>query len=74
MNENETEHVERTDVGVSITVELKRGTGTRDQDKISAKVKGKTLADAREDIERLKPDLRELATYAREIQPAEDGE
>jgi len=37
-----TEYVERSDVGVSLTVKLTRGTGTRDQDKITAKVKGKT--------------------------------
>ncbi|WP_449404309.1 DUF7389 domain-containing protein, partial [Halarchaeum acidiphilum] len=33
----ETQHVERTDVGVSITVQLKRGSGTRDEDKITGK-------------------------------------
>jgi len=36
-----TEYVERSDVGVSLTVKLTRGTGTRDQDKIVAKAKGK---------------------------------
>jgi len=46
-----TEYVERSDVGVSLTLKLTRGTGTRDQDKITAKVKGKTLEDAREDME-----------------------
>ncbi len=35
---SETEYVERTDVGVSLTVKLTRGTGTRDQDKLTAKV------------------------------------
>ena len=44
------EHVERTDVGVSLTVKLKRGTGTRDQDEVIAKTKGSTLEDAREDM------------------------
>jgi len=42
-----TEYVERSDVGVSLTVKLTRGTGTRDQDKIVAKRKArlwKTLA------------------------------
>ncbi len=29
-----TEYVERSDVGVSLTVKLKRGTGTRDEDQI----------------------------------------
>ena len=41
-----TSHVERTDIGVSITTELKRGTGTRDQDKHVIKAKGYTLDDA----------------------------
>ncbi|WP_255494139.1 hypothetical protein [Halarchaeum sp. CBA1220] len=44
----ETQHVERADVGVSITVQLKRGSGTRDQDKITGKVKAETLDDAQE--------------------------
>jgi len=36
------------------TVKLTRGTGTRDQDKIVAKAKGKTMEDAREDMEILR--------------------
>jgi len=35
-------------------VKLKRGTGTRDQDEVIAKAKGKTLEDAREDMEVLR--------------------
>jgi len=69
-----TEHVERTDVGVSLTVKLTRGTGTRDQDKIVAKVKGKTLEDAREDMETLRAYIHDLAEDARQIQPGEEGE
>jgi hypothetical protein len=38
--------VERTDTGVSITSTLKRGTGTRDEDKHVIKAKGHTFADA----------------------------
>jgi len=38
--------VERTDTGVSITTTLKRGTGTRDEDKHVVKGKARTLADA----------------------------
>ena len=49
-----TEYVERSDVGVSLTVKLTRGTGTRDQDKLTAKVKAKTLEEAREDMETLR--------------------
>ena len=65
-----TEYVERSDVGVSLTVKLTRGTGTRDQDKIVAKAKGKTLEDAREDMEILREYIHDLAEDARQIQPA----
>ncbi|WP_435066200.1 DUF7389 domain-containing protein [Halobaculum sp. EA56] len=69
-----TEYVERSDVGVSLTVKLTRGTGTRDQDKIVAKAKGKTLEDAREDMEILREYIHDLAEDARQIQPEEkDG-
>ena len=55
----------------SPTVKLTRGTGTRDQDKIVAKAKGKTLKDAREDMETLQEYIHNLAKDARQIQ-AED--
>ena len=64
-----TEYVERTDVGVSLTVKLKRGTGTRDQDEVIAKAKGSTLEDAREDMDELRGYIRDLAADARQIQP-----
>ena len=66
-----TEFVERSDVGVSLTVQLTRGTGTRDQDKITAKVKAKTLEDARTDMESLREYIDDLAASTRQIQPAE---
>ena len=69
-----TEYVERSDVGVSLTVKLKRGTGTRDQDEVIAKAKGKTLEDAREDMETLRKYIHDLAEDARQIQPGEDDE
>jgi len=69
-----TEYVERTDVGVSLTVKLTRGTGTRDQDKITAKVKAKTLQEAREDMETLRGYIHDLAEDARQIQPGDDDE
>ena len=71
---SQTEYVERSDVGVSLTVKLTRGTGTRDQDKIVAKVKGKTLEDAREDMEVLREYIHQLEEDARQIQPAEADE
>ena len=66
-----TEHIERSDVGVSLTVKLKRGTGTRDEDQIKAKVKAKTLEDARDDMDALRAYIRDLAEETRQIQPAE---
>jgi hypothetical protein len=66
-----TEYVERSDVGVSLTLQLTRGTGTRDQDKISAKVKAKTLEEARTDMETLREYIDDLAASTRQIQPAE---
>jgi len=51
MNDDNTEvdrRIERTDVGVSITSEIKRGTGTRDQDKHVVKSKGATFEQAAE--------------------------
>ncbi|MFC4552320.1 MULTISPECIES: DUF7389 domain-containing protein [Halobacteriales] len=71
---SQTEHVERTDVGVSLTVKLKRGTGTRDEDQIKAKVKAKTLEDAREDMETLRAYIHDLAEDVRQIQPADPHE
>jgi len=68
-----TEYVERSDVGISLTIKLKRGTGTRDQDEVIAKAKGKTLEDAREDMETLREYIHDLAEDARQIQPEEDG-
>ncbi|GGL45329.1 hypothetical protein GCM10009037_30950 [Halarchaeum grantii] len=70
----ETKHVERTDVGVSITVQLKRGSGTRDEDKIKGKVKAQTLEDAKEDMEVLRSYLHTLAEDARQIQPEVETE
>ena len=67
-----TEYVERSDVGVSLTVKIKRGTGTRDQDEVIAKAKGKTLEDAREDMETLREYIHDLAEDARQIQPEEE--
>ncbi|RLM83564.1 hypothetical protein D3D02_17595 [Halobellus sp. Atlit-38R] len=70
----QTERVERTDVGVSLTVKLKRGTGTRDEDQIKAKVKAKTLEEARKDMETLREYIHDLAEDARQIQPVDPHE
>lgn len=56
---------ERTDVGVSLTVQLKCGTGTRGQDEAIAKAKGSTFEDARGDVDELRGYTRGLAEDAR---------
>lgn len=66
--------VERTDVGYSLEVSLTRGSGTRDQDKIKGKVKGSSREECSEEIDALKDDLRDLATYSRAVQPTDDAE
>lgn len=55
-------------------MKLKRGTGTRDQDEVIAKAKGKTLEDAREVMETLREYIHDLAEDARQIQPGEHDE
>lgn len=62
-------YLERSDVGVSLTVKLKRGTETRDQDELTAKVKAVSLEDARKDMDDLRVYLRELSDDLRAIQP-----
>ena len=66
------DRIERTDVGVSLTVKLKRGTATHDQDTITAKVKATTLEEAREDMDELRAYIHALADEVRAIQPAEE--
>lgn len=58
MSEESIEKVERTDVGYSYTVELKRGSDTRDQDNIVGKIKTETYEDLRAGVERMKADMR----------------
>ena len=65
--------VERTDTGVSTTSMLKRGTGTRDEDKHVVKAKVHTFADA---VAKYKAAMNylegELLVRARTIQPPGD--
>lgn len=66
------EKVQRTDAGVSISFTIKRGTGTRDQDKLQWKGNPETVEDARADLEELKADVRSFAQDLRDIQPGRD--
>lgn len=67
---DEETYVERTDVGVSITTELKRGTGTRDQDKHTVKAKDYSLHGAvQKHTEALDYLEREVLDRTREMDP-----
>ena len=68
------EYVERTDVGVSLTVRLIRGTGTRDQDEVIAKAKPSTLEDAREDMDELREYICDPAEDARQTYPDSESD
>jgi hypothetical protein len=50
-NPEDTTHVERSDVGASMSVDITRGTGTRDQEKYSIKGKGKNAEEAIKEFE-----------------------
>ena len=74
--EDVTERVERYDTGCSLTVELKRGTGTRDQDKIDVKVKGSQPDDVAHKLKMTLDSLEAngVADTLRETQPGETDE
>lgn len=68
------EEVEHTKTGVELTLESKRGTGTRDQDSVKMKVRGKTMAE----VESQRADAREMViteiTALRANQPDEEDD
>ena len=69
MSEGDVDRVQRTDVGASIAVEFKRGTGTRDQDKWTIKGKGETAAEAIKNFEREIEEVEdEFAQRVRDLQ------
>ena len=72
---NDVERVERTDVGASLQVEFKRGTGTRDQDKWTIKGKGDTHEQAIEEFEtQLEQVEAEFAQRVRDLQVTAEGD
>lgn len=72
--DDETKRVERTDVGVTVSTKIQRGTGTNDRDTVEAKVKAATREDAEAELEDLRPALREHVETVREWQPAESDD
>lgn len=69
---DERTHIERTDIGVSITTKLQRGTGTDDRDTVEAKVKCATRGEAEAELEALRPALRKHLAAVRGWQPDAD--
>ncbi|WP_435358465.1 DUF7389 domain-containing protein [Haloarchaeobius sp. DFWS5] len=67
------EKVERTDTGYRLTVESKRGTGTRDEDKVKAELRTEEWP-SREQINSLTTDVAHVMERRREHQPDEDGD
>jgi hypothetical protein len=58
--------------GVSITTKLKRGSGTRDQDTIKLKAKGRDAEEAIAEMEEVIERAEEWADDLREVQPEDD--
>lgn len=67
------EVVERRD-GVTVSIELKRGTGTRDQDKLSGTVHAEDMEGADRKVTILREILEIQAEQIRDIQPEADTE
>ncbi|KAA9400716.1 hypothetical protein Har1131_18745 [Haloarcula sp. CBA1131] len=69
------ETVERTDIGSSMEARLKRGTGTRDEDSVTIKAKGRTAEETIEEFYKLLVEYEaEVSGRLRDIQPGEDDE
>lgn len=57
---------------IRLKTQLKRGSGTRDQDTIEVKVRGDDADDAVETLNQVLGSLRDTADNARSIQPGEN--
>lgn len=69
------ETVERTDIGSSMEARLKRGTGTRDEDSVTIKAKGRTAEETIEGFYKLLAEYEaEVSGRLRDIQPEEVDE
>jgi len=69
------ETVERTDIGSSMEARLKRGTGTRDEDSVTIKAKGRTAEETIEEFYQLLAEYEaKVSDRLRDIQPEEDDE
>lgn len=68
------EEVEHTKTGVTLKIESKRGTGTRDQDTVKTEVKGKTIEEVEAQREQARKMVIEEMNALRANQPDEGGE
>ena len=70
MSENETRHtVSESADKIVVTTNVKRGTGTRDEDKIRVKVKGDEANDVVDKLNSMLKLLQHTADDMRQIQP-----
>jgi|AntDeeMetageno50_2_1112565.scaffolds.fasta_scaffold02893_4 hypothetical protein len=72
--ESEVETREQIHSGVSITAKLKRGSGTRDQDEIKIKAKGRNADHAAAEMDQVLEHADGWSEQLRKIQPADAGE
>jgi len=69
------ETVERTDIGSSMEARLKRGNGTRDEDSVTIKAKGRTAEETIEEFYKLLAEYEaKVSGRLRDIQPEEVDE
>jgi hypothetical protein len=71
---DEETHVERTDVGVSITSKIQRGTGTNDRDTVELKVKKETRQEAVAELRSIEPAAKAHLAEVRGWQPDQEDD
>lgn len=76
MNDEIDETIENISSGVVLKAKTKRGTGTRDQDTVTGKIKGETVEEVKDQREELIEAIEETCEELRKIQPEgeEDAE
>jgi hypothetical protein len=57
---------------ITVTTKVKRGEGTRDEDRIKVKVKGNDPDEVSDKLKQMLGNLRSTSEYLREMQPGED--
>ncbi|AFH22774.1 hypothetical protein OSG_eHP34_00205 [environmental Halophage eHP-34] len=57
---------------ITVTTKVKRGEGTRDEDRIKVKVKGNDPDEVSDQLKQMLGNLRSTSEYLREMQPGEN--